>query len=502
MFKIHHLRPMLILGVLALASMTNATTLVIGSTAEVSGLDPRIATDIPSFERISVIMEPLVVFATDLGLEPRLASSWELSDDGLSLGFSLEEGVLFHHGREFTSEDVKYTFDWVLDADNGAPNRPLYTDIASIDTPDPYTVIFNLSEPNSFLLNNIARMPIVPADIGDDATFADNPVGTGPMAFVSLARDDRMVVEAFEEYWGGRALIDRAEFRTIPEDGTRLLAFEGGEIDLFQGGMVPGELARLESDDNFVVQRAPGTGYTYLGMNLDSEALDDVRVRQAISHVIPRDAIVERILEGIGEPGISMLSPDMPWFNPDVRRFDYDPEAARVLLAEAGYEDGDISLRVHTNENPVRMQIAEILQAELASIGITLEVNIEEFGAFLSRVQTSNDFDLFILGWGGQLDPDRAMIRQFTTEGSANYVNYSNPEVDELVQGGRLVSPDTQESIDIYQAAQAIIVEEVPYAFINYTEEIAVHQPYIENWTVHPYSSATYQNIHLIAKNR
>lgn len=475
--------------------------LIIGSGAEISSLDPRIATDVPSFERINVMMEPLVVYNTDLSLEPRLATEWSFSEDGLAITFNLRDDVTFHHGRDFTSEDVSYTFEWVLDEENAARNRPLYTDITSIETPDPYTVVFNLSEPNAFLLNNIARMPIVPADLGDDQDFASNPVGTGPYQLESLRRDDRLVMNAFDGYWGGRATIDTIEFRPIPEDGTRLLAFEAGEIDMSQAQPVPTELPRLEEDASFNVQRTPGTGYTYLGMNTQVPPLDDVRVRQAISYLVPREALVERILNGIGQPGISMLSPETPWFNPEVMRFEYDPERARALLAEAGYEDG-FELRLHTSEDPVRMQVAEIMQAELSQVGVTLSVTIEEFGAFLDRVQTTDDFDLFILSWVGQLDPDRAIMRQFTTDGSANYANYTNERVDELAVSGRSVAPDSEASIEIYREAQALIVEEAPFAFVNYTEEIGLHHPYIEGWTVHPYSAATYQNAHLIQKNR
>ena len=486
---------------LGVAKAQEEVTLRIGTGAELSSLDPRVATDIPSFERIYAILEPLVTFAHDLSLEPRLAADWELSEDGLTLSFELREGVMWHHGREFTSEDVRYTFEWVLDPENDAPNRALYEDIDTIETPDDYTVVFNLSEPNSFLLNNIARMPVVPYDLGDDPGFGSEPVGTGPYMFESLVRDDRLVLRAFDDYWGGRGQVDVVEFRPIPEDATRLLAFEAGEIDLSQSQPVPAELERLEEDERFMVERTPGTGYTYLGFNTRVETLDDVRVRQAISHLIDRDAVVDQILEGIGQPGISMIIPEMPWFNPDVTRFDYDPERAAELLAEAGVEEG-VNLRLYTNENPIRIFVAEILQAELANLGINLEVNIEEFGAFLSRVQDTDDYDMFILGWGGQLDPDRAMIRQFTTEGPANYTYYSNERVDELVTRGRVIPTDSPESIEVYQEAQAIVVEEVPYAFVFYTEEIAFYHPYVEGFNVHSYGSVPYQDLHEVTINR
>ena len=142
------------------------------------------------------------------------------------------------------------------------------------------------------------------------------------------------------------------------------------------------------------------------------------------------------------------------------------------------------------------------MPAELAAVGIELEVTIEEFGAFLERVQTTDDFDLFILGWSGQLDPDRSMQRQFTTGGSSNYTGYSNERVDELIALGRMTPPDSEESIEIYREAQQIILDEASYAFVNYTEEIAWSHPWVEGWSIHPYSANAYQDLHLVSINR
>lgn len=492
----------LIVGLGAVGVFAQSSTLVIGTGAEASSLDPRMATDVPSFERIHAIMEPLIMFQPDMSLAPRLAHSWETSADGLTMTFHLEQGVMFHHGREFTAEDAKYTFEWVLDEDNLSTHRPLYADIASIEVVDDYTLVFHLSAPNGFLINNIARLPIVPADRGDDPDFDRNPVGTGPYVFDTWRRDDRMVLQAFDNYWGPKANVPTVEFRPIPENATKLLAFEAGEIDLFQGGIVPAELPRIEADSRFHVQRVAGVGYTYLGYNTKVGPLADKRVRQAINHLINREGIVDIVMNGIGQPGISMIAPQLPWFNEDVYRYDYNPEKAQALLREAGFEPGTLTLHLYTNENPDRMMIAEILQFELSEVGINLVVTIEEFGAYLERVQQTEDYDVFILGWSGQVDPDRAMSRQFHSNGSHNYAFYSNPRVDELLDLGRITPADSPESIEIYAEAQAIVVEEAPFAFINYTEEVGVTQNYIDGWVVHPHGSAAFQDVHLITKNK
>ncbi len=491
----------LVFGLGSAVSAARPDTIVIGSGAEAVGLDPRLETDVPSFERINVIFEALVTFNTEMELVPRLATEWGFSDDGMTLTFWLRDDVLWHDGEPFTAEDVKYTFDWVLDGDNAAPNRALYADIGVIEIEDDYLVHFHLDNPNSFLLNNIARMPVVPAHHGERGDFRTNPIGTGPYKFVNWSRDDIMNLEAFNDYWGSEPIHPYVQFRPIPEASTRLLAFEAGEIDMYQGGMVPQELPRLEDDPNIIVERAPGTGYSYLGFNTKVGPLADVRVRQAISRVINREAIVERVMNGIGTPGVSPIPPTLPWFSDDVFDLGYDIDKARALLEEAGVWGEDLTLRLYTNENPDRIRIAEILQFEAARVGITVNVTIEEWGAYLSRIQDTEDYDIFILGWGGQLDPDRAMYRQFHTDGPNNYTFFSNARLDELLELGRTLDPTTQESIEVYTEAQQIVVENAPYGFINYTEEVLIYHPHIEGITVHPYSANSWQDVHLVRKN-
>lgn len=480
------------------AAQASEDTIVIGSGAEAPGLDPRLETDVPAFERINVITEPLVSFSTDMELTPRLATEWEFSEDRMTLTFWLREGVTWHDGEPFTAEDVKYTYDWILDEDNAAPNRGLYVAIEEIVIENDHLVHFHLNTPNVFLLNNLARMNVVPAHDGEREDFRQNPIGTGPYMLESWTRDDEMLLAAFNDYWGGEPKLPYVSFRPIPEASTRLLAFEAGEIDVYQGGLVTRELPRLEDDDNVVVERTPGTGYAYLGFNTKVGPLAEKEVRQAMSHVINRDAIVQRVMNGVGTPGVSPIPPNLPWFTDDVMDLSYNPEKAREMLEAAGVTD--LTLRLYTNENPDRIRIAEILQHEAAQIGIEIDVTIEEWGAYLSRIQDTEDYDIFILGWGGQLDPDRAMYRQFHTDGGSNYTYFSHERLDELLDKGRTVPPDTQESIDLYQEAQRIIVEYAPYGFINYTEEVLLRHPNIEGVHVHPYSANTWQDAHLIVK--
>jgi peptide/nickel transport system substrate-binding protein len=290
----------------------------------------------------------------------------------------------------------------------------------------------------------------------------------------------------------------------VPEEGARMLSLRTGEADMVLLP-TPSDLPALEADPDFIVEGAPGVGIFYLAFNLEREAVADVRVRQAIAHAIDRELIVEAILEGggvlaksvIGEPVFGFKDMEL------LERYPYDPERARELLAEAGFADG-FSLRLHTNSNnAVRMQIAEILQFEAAQVGIEIEFTGEEFGAFIDRILGEDrDFDLFILGWAGNVDPDYATYGLFRTEASNNYIGYSNPAVDELLDRGRTLEPGSPASIANYQQVQNLLMADVPFAFFNNSEEIGLVQDWIEGWGVHPYSSATYMDLHKVTKSR
>lgn len=467
----------------------------IGMMVEVTGLDPRMNFDTYSMQPMLAILEPLLVLDTDLRLQPRLAERWTFAEDGTEITFELREGVTFHHGRPFTSADVRYTFEWMLDTENPSRNQSAYADIVEILTPDDHTVVFRLGEANVFFINTIAQLGIVPEDLGrDHLAFNQAPVGTGPYRFVRWQRDDVLEIEAFDGYWGDQPGFARVEFRPIPEDGTRLLGLEAGEVDLYQGGVLTEEVPRLEEDARFTVQRVAG-GFHYVGFNTRAGALADVRVRQAINYAIPRDAIVGRLLNDVGQSGVGPLSPSSPWFNPDVPRFDYDPERARALLDEAGYGPGELSVLILAPTG-VRAQVAEILQFELDAIGVDATVSIEEFGALNSRIIETDDYELFVFGWSFQIDPDLGIRRIFGSMGGSNNSYYANARVDELVELGRTLPPDSQASYDAYAEAQALIVAEVPFAFVYYTEEVAVHRADVEGWVIHPVVKLTYQDLH------
>lgn len=470
----------------------------IGATAEAPTLDPRLVTDEPAAQRMHVIFDALVLLDWDLSIAPKLAREFEVTDDGLQLTFFLREDVKWHHGRQFVAEDVKYTFDWILNPDNAAPNRALYLAIQNIEIINDFEVIFHLSEPQPFLLNNIARMPVVPKDVAEErgSAFATNPVGTGAFIFKEWVRDDKMILVANEDYYLGRPKVDEIHFHPISEDTTRLLSLEARELDLIIQFPVE-DLTYIEEDPNLILNRSPGTGYYHFTIDMEREPLKNKKVRHALAHLVDRESIVEYVRRGLGEPAYNMMTPALAWHNEDVPRYDYDPEKARQLLEEAGYGDG-FSIKLVVDEDEGRVEICEIFQSEAAKLGIDVEIQVYEWGTFLDiAYNRAEPWDMFLCWWTGQVDPDRATYRQFHSEGPFNSQLYHNPRVDELLELGRR-EYDHDTSIALYREAQELIVEDCSYIFIYYEERYGASLPNVVNWRLHPYGGGHFFNSHLI----
>ena len=455
------------------------TRLVVGNISEAVNLDPRLISDTYSFQRIYTIFEPLVSFDKDLSHMPRLATEWSFSEDGSVITFKLREGVKWHHGTEFTSADVKYTIDWLQNPENPAATPSLWASIAEVTTPDPYTVVFRLDPVNVWAFNVLARTAIVPADRGDDPDFASNPSGTGPWQLVEWVRDDRMVLERFEDHWETeRGNVDELVFRTIGEDASRLLAFEAGEIDLYQGQVVPVEVPRLEAETNWV-SRVAGLGHTYLGMNLRNPILNDVRVRQAFYHLIPSQAIVQRLYNNVGSVGVSPVSPESVFFSPTTPRYPYDPERARELLAEAGYADGfDMTVLTFTGDE--YRTAGQVLQQMFSEVGVRMTLDAQERGSLVEQIFKpidENPTQAALVGASASTgDADLALTVSFTAASfppaSNNWSFFSDERVEELVVAGRTTG-DPAEREAAYAEAQGIIWQDAPWVFLYSPNTIA-----------------------------
>lgn len=453
----------------------------VGVGAEATTLDPRHATDVSSSQITTLIYTPLVTWDGELNIVLEAAAKLE-NPDNRTYVFTLKEGILFHDGTEMTSEDVKYTYDTLRDPDFGARNIGFYRPIVDIETPDRYTVIFHLEEDNAPFIYYM-NVGIVPKhyvqEYGDDY-IASNPIGAGPFSFIEWVPGEYILMEAFDDYFEGRPTIDRVRVRTIPDTITKTVELQTGgvhiidEIDSIHVGL-------LERDPSVEVMRVLPTGFDYFGMHNQMAPFDDVRVRQAIAYAIPREDIINHIWYGTASEAYSPIIPHS-WANePQVHRFDYNIEQAKELLVEAGYGDG-FEVVLDISDNPLRRQISEIMQQELAKLNIDVTLREREWGAFYNDVLEGN-VKFFILGWRAQTDPDRGLYRQFHSSNwvphGANRQAYKNERVDELLDLARAIT-DVEKRKELYSEAQKIIVEEASYAFIAYPETIAGKLPELQ----------------------
>lgn len=457
--------------------------------------DPRLSTNTSSLRLRELVYNGLIKIEPDFSPAPALAESWENPDDTTWI-FHLREGVTFHNGDPLTAEDVKFTFDSILDETFAAPSRSFYTPITAIEVVDPLTVKFTLDQPYGPFLSYL-NMPIVPKAVveADPAAFATSPVGTGPFKLVEWRRGDSIILEANPDYWDGAPLLDGIELRVIPDNSARVVALESGDLDLVQSPISPQDVKRMEGVEGFTVNRVPAAGYTYINLNCTDPVMSDVNVRKAISLLVNRQEILDGIYSGVGQLAKGPIPPGMWAYSDDLPDFEYNPEAARALLDEAGWtlgadgkraKDGQplsIVVRTHS-EDPDRRQVAEVLQAVLAAEGIDSSTNIVEWPTFFADVQ-AGAYQMAIVGWLNLNNPDAAFFRQFTDGGAANYGKCLDPELDALIREAR-ATLDQDAAKELYRQAATKVVENSFYLFLQYQEYISIHRDDLQGFVVNP----------------
>ncbi len=479
---------------------------VVGQVAEPASLDPHAVTAVNDF-RINVnLYDGLVRYDDDsLNVEPALATDWTVSDDGLTYTFTLREGVTFHDGSTFDADAVVFNFERMLDEDHpyhGTGPFPLagqfYGNLDSIVANGSSEVVMTLSSPFAPFLSNLAYpsgLIISPAAVmehGQDV--GRNPSGTGPYRFVEWRSNERVTLERNADYWDGPPPVSGVVFRPIVEATTRVNELFTGGVDLIVE-VPPDELAGLRADANYTVYEQAGPHVWFLILNLLEAPFDDVRVRQAANHAIDRQSLVDDVLQGTATVA---NSPTPPAFgsahNPDITGYDYDPERARQLLAEAGYPDGvDVTFYVTEGGSgmldPVPM--GEAIQADLRAVGINASIQTYEWNSFLGEVNPGlqGKADMAQMAWM-TADPDTLPFLTLRTNawpdaGGFNSGYYSNPEVDRLLEAAQ-VETDPAERDRLYRAMQEIVVEDAPWVFVANWKQNAASSSALTGFDVHP----------------
>ena len=461
-------------------------TLIWAQGADVTSLDPHQGKETPAVQVTDQIFDTLTVVNVQTGeVEPLIAESWEQTSD-TAYTFKIRQGIKFHDGSELTAEDVKFSLDRAI---NSAAVSYIVDFIDAVTVTDPYTVEITTKEPYAPAIRNLSVpfSAIVPKALveADEEGFKLHPVGSGPYRFVEWKQGDSVTLAANEDYWEGAPATPNLIMKVIPEAAQRTIALETGEVDLAYD-LLPNDLSKIAGNPELTLYDAPSLTCFYVSMNLNKAPFDNPKVREAINYAIDRELIVETIASGSGLPADAIIAPDVFGYY-DVEDYEYNPEKAKELLAEAGYDNGfETSLWV--NDNQTRVEVCGAIQAMLQDIGITCNIEIIEFGSFISKT-TAGEHDMAYFGWvTSTVDADYTYysLEHSSQQGAAGNRSFINdPEVDALVERGR-TSTDEAERLEAYQELAIKLREVNNNAPIYYSNITAGSSAKVEGFVMDP----------------
>jgi peptide/nickel transport system substrate-binding protein len=475
-------------------AIKNPMSLTVGSLADAKRLLPLLASDSSSGEISGLIYNGLTKYDKDIKITGDLAESWDVSPDGLQIIFHLRKGVLWQDNVEFSSDDVIFTYRTVTDPKIPTPYGSNYGPVKNVEALDKYTVKVIYSEPYAPALESWG-MGILPKHILEHKDISTeyynrNPIGTGPFKLREWVTGQKIVLEAFDNYFEGRPKINKYIARVIPDTATMFLELKFGGIDFM--GLTPPQY-KLQAGTDFFNKyfqkfRYPSFGFTYLGYNLRDQKFADVRVRQAITYAINKKDIIDGVLLGYGTPCTGPFPPESWAYNPEVKDLSYNPEKSMQLLREAGWEKGKSGLlekdgkpfefTVLINQgNGERQKAAQIIKEHLKKVGIRMNIKVLEWQAMLHEFIDKKRFEAVIMGWALSRDPDLYDIwhSSKTKEGEFNFISYKNEEVDHLLLEGRRTF-DLEKRKKIYHRIHEILAEEQPYTFLYVPDALPVLQ--------------------------
>jgi len=465
-------------------------TAVFSTVSDYDALNGFVSTDFDTSEVLgNVLFMPLVRLDEDLGYVPHLADSMWMSDDGLALSFRIREGVRWHDGTPVTVDDVIWTYEYSIEPDLAYANIQYFQFIDRAERVDDRTVTFHFTEVHSEAPIDFAEWEPMPKHLLEGTPPAEmknhpfnrNPVGNGPFRFVSWTPNQQAVFEANEEYVFGRPHLDRFVSRVIPEQTTEVAELLTGGIDLMRA-VPPAEMEKVERSDRAKTVTYPTNAYTFLAWNGQNPLFEDPAVRRALTMAIDRQRIIDALLYGYGRVATADVLPFQWEFDESIEAWPHDPERAKAILAEAGWEDTDgdgtldrdgrpFSFELGTNQgNDLREDIIVIAQNQLAAIGVDARPRLVEWNTFITNLK-ARKFEAAVSGWAVDLkfDPTPVMSCK-AVDAPYNYTSFCNPRADSLITEA-LTTLDREEAKPIWDAYQRIIHEEQPYTFLYYLEE-------------------------------
>ncbi len=485
-------------------AQTPPNVLVVGQIAEPKSLDPHAVTAVNDFRILMNIYDGLVRYKDGtLEVEPSLAKSWTISDDGKTYTFKLRDGVTFHDGSPFNADAVKFNFDRMLKEDHPYhdtgpfPLSFFFSTVEEVVADDDLTVTFKLSAPYAPFLSNLAYptglivSPEAVKKYGKD--FGRHPSGTGAYKFAEWEANAKVVAVRNEDYWDGAPDLEAVIYRPITDANTRIAEMLSGGLDIMVE-VPPDSLQQFKSDAAFKVYEQAGPHVWFLILNAKEAPFNNKLARQAANYAINKKALVENILQGTADVAAGPTPPAFAWaYNDSLQPYPYDPEKAKELLKEAGYNGEEVTFYVTEGGSgmldPIAMGTA--IQADLQAVGMNVKIETYEWNTFLGKVNPGLEgkAGLAEMAWMTN-DPDTLPFLALRTEampdkGGFNSGYYSNPKVDELLEKARQVT-DQAERAKLYKEMQTIVQEDAPWVFVANWKQNAVTKASVENFKLQP----------------
>ncbi|WDZ83357.1 ABC transporter substrate-binding protein [Micromonospora cathayae] len=435
-------------------------------------LDPHKTSAYHSFQVLENVYDTLVEPDENLEMRPSLATKWTTSDDQLTWTFTLRDGVRFADGAPLTAEDVVYSYQRIITGKLNAAYR--FATVKSVTAPDPATVVVALTAPTPNLLANLGGfkgVAIVQRGNVESGAITTKPVGSGPFAVAAYTSGDSITLVRNENWWGGTPKLDGVTFTFVKDPTVALQNLRGGQVH-WTDNLPPQQVPALRDGDELTVESAPSSDYWYVALNQARKPYDEVAVRRAIGFALDREAITKAAKFGLATVNQTAI-PKASAFHYDYAPYSHDPEQARRLLGEAGVRGLTMDLMV-TSEYPETVTAAQVIAAQLKDVGVTVKIRTLDFAQWLDE-QAKGNFDAFLLGWLGNIDPDEFYYAQHHSAGTFNFHKYRNPTVDRLLDQAR-TETDQGTRKQRYDQAAKQIVDDASYLYL-YNPDV------VQGWT-------------------
>ena len=469
-------------------------TVIFAQGSDVTSLDPHIGKQLRAFAVTCNMFEQLVKLDENMEPQPSLAESWERVSD-MEMRFKLRQDVKWHNGEPFTAEDVKYSYERMINTPVVA-NNIAFLDTVTVE--DEYTVVLKTKYPYASLLAAISTPPcsIVPKSVveKDAEAFALNPVGTGPYKFVEWKPDEYVKLEANPDYWGDKAKTQYLVMKVVPEATQRSIMLETGEIDIAYD-ISPNEVSRLDGTDGVSVIVGDSMKTLNLNFNASSDGpIGNKLVRQAICHAIDKEGLVEGVLSGIGTPGTLPVPLRAFGYDDTIQDLGYDVEKAKALMKEAGYENG-FECSIWVDDDQVYTEVATVLQSMLQEIGIKVNVDVMKQATKQDKLVSHENFDINLSYFNNIVcDADYNLFSNFTKDSKSNFCYYLNQDVEDMIVDSRSEFDDAARKA-VYHDIYMVLMDEMPTATL-YNEQVCVGiSDKVEGFTLNLIGANKYNNV-------